>query len=519
MPTKVSPKREFVHIHNRDSFAKKKDNWESGKLKFSYSFLRFKDLLSQKTVIIGFGLLLISLLVVGGIYSSPIINSLDRITITDTYSFVVIFFSLLNLTLIIFATWKLFYADNREGYTKLELRSGLSKSFMYFYRLSLIFILLVIIIFLELLTNGIFYTVAKTKNENFAYRLFISPLLWLTFISLLGLLITLIFVVIIKTKISLVFSTILGILFLVGAPLSMHWNEIKVSPSLLTTKSVFPEKNPGTLALQPSGLIKDYLTAEKYINLGENFSAYQDFFSVIKGYKDYNFLDSDAIDKLINNPTFGEKFYFYRKLKEINNDEKIMENPKHILSSLKKSGDLVLIAYADLLEKQNLLSVIVKFNAEEEDGELFNSFLDAVNKAKSFFQDYFSFEYGDKNVYYLNSLTSFNKKLSSSKKFNPFYQLNILFFGPHRNYQSDNLLNLNRPLFTQALNIRYDISFERIKANTLSTDSSTDPSQDRYLINSVKVSQNVNPYLILASYGIALVFFSSVIYFAYKPKK
>lgn len=496
-------------VETRLSYLEKNQSKSLLKTKLSYLGIRFKKICKTRYIFVTSLILLISMICFGLIFTIGINTIVSKYNITYIYFLEVVVYSVVNITLVIYLIWKLFYDDNNDGVNKLELRIGLTKQFMYFYRLLLILLLTMLFLLTEYFLNAIFYWASFDKNQLFSFRLFISPFTWLAFISFFTIFISLLITIIFKSRFIIIFSVILSMFILILSPLSGNF---------ISNKAV-ANNNPIALQKdQPLSWWEEYsLTDGDYLSLGLKFTNLYELYKILEIDNNYNFLEFiknnydenlSNEENLINITNESDKFYydFNEKLNKIYQAHPNDVWYEEISKELIKTNDNILIKFGEILSNFKLSTDNSKFLLFEENA-LKNLFYDYI------FNSFLACEQGIEldfvSQYQIKLIDQFNQKMKKNAYLNPLYGLNLMFFGDNSDYVTDNLINRTKPLFKQALNITYNIDVE-YKSNG---------EKFIVVINSSTAKKTISPsYYVLVN---VLIFagFSSLMYFGYQIKK
>lgn len=484
--------------------------------KLTYFYIRFKGLIKTKYFLVISILFLLFTLVFGSIFSFGINSFVTRFNITEIYIAETMIYSLFNIILVIYCIWNFFYEDNNDDINKMEMRIGLTKQFMYFYRLLLVFSFATIILLFEYSFNAIFYAVAFNENSLFAYRLFISSFGWLAFISFFTIFIVLFLTIIFKRKFIVVFSIIIVIILLFLSSISGNFISNKVVASNNNPISYQEkQKNMGW-----EGSFTPYSwDEEKDLKLGIQSTNYYEFYQTLKQEADYNFLSflnvnyNETVTEEVNFKTFFEKVVDENKYKDINQilldiqkqypHEYASEN---IIQKLIESKNNLLIKYAEILKGNQLLKNLAKIISNEN--RLQNEFYQYM------FDSFLTIEKGKEVDFAFNKdiklMNQFKDKMWKNSHFNPIYHLNLMLFGNSDNFYYDNAMNIHHALFPQALNIRFDLEYEIIDSNS---------NKPKIKIKHSSPTQAVNSSYIVLINILIFIALSCLLYFCYKIKK
>lgn len=480
------------------------------KAKLNYVDIRFKKFLKTKYILVTFLLLFSFILMYGLIFTIGMKKFVNENNIGFIYFFEIFIYSTINVILIIYFIWKLYYDDNNDGVNKLEMRIGLTKPFMYFYRLLLILFYTLILLACQYLLNSIFYAFASGINKFFAFRIFISTFGWLAFISFFTIFISLLLSIIFNSRFIIVISAITTIIILFVSSISGNFISTKVVPSEINV-SLNSKKNDSYVSWK-----EIVFTDENYIELGLNFTNYYDFYVTIKDDQKYKFLN---FIKEIYNPNLTNEENLANIIKATNEKYETLnklliqisqENPNNkansnIAQALIQTKDPILVRYGQILKQSNKFSKnSFSFLHDENDEFLKNNFY------KYMFNSFLYCEEGQEldfiSDYQVKLLNNFNAKMKKNVYFNPLYNLNLMFFGTGYNFYTDNLNNRTTPLFKQALNITFDIKLEYI-------------NNGKIIINSAIPKKTISTsYLVSINIAVFLTI-SCLLYFGYRIKK
>ncbi|ATZ16483.1 hypothetical protein JN01_0699 [Entomoplasma freundtii] len=498
--------------------------------KMVYLGLRFKRLVETKYFITMVALLCIFLFTFGLVFGIGLNKVVNHTNITLIYILEIMMLSIVNITLAIYCIWKLFYDDNNDGVTKLEARIGLQKSFMYFYRLAILTILISFFLIIEYTLLAIFYAATHNKQPIFSYRLFLSPFSWLAFISFFTTFIALFITTIFKSRFTIIFSTIISIALLFVSSISGNFISNKVKLNNQNDIVLNQQKKSFEQSSIFSSLIELNMDDSSYLSVGFKFNNYFNFYQNLKidnesidGYKllsfcrevyDNNLSDSDNLELFINGITENILFQnLNSKLIKINNLYVETKDNKLLIKLLQDAGDFILIKYSEILSNTFIYNGSSKFALNDNITQVQKDFFNYT------FQVFLSCEKGlEVNILEsseIDLLDKFNSKMQKNVRLNPLYQLNLMLFGAGYDFELDNIINHSRPLFNQALNITYNLKFEEVNH----PQDPSDIPRKWLVLTQVKHKPTINIGLLTTINVLIFILLSSLMYFGYKIRK
>ncbi|PPE06123.1 hypothetical protein [Williamsoniiplasma lucivorax] len=494
------------------------------KTKIIYFGLRFFDLIKTPYFI---GIVFFNLVfgIIFGLISSFGLNAyIDHTNIYFFYVAETLVYSLINILWTIFCFSKLYQYDNVEGVNKMEMRIGLKKHFMYFYRLLIIVLLISISLFTQYMVNTIFYVSTVQIHETHSYRLFISFFGWIAFIAFLTLLISIFLLFIFKAKMTNVFATVVMVLLLIFSALSGNFISNKVKPEPLSRNMIFSSSKSEVIGGGVTSSSDDFSDGD-YMGIGNYLNESFEFYQLMENDNKYNFLKMMNEGYLPNETEEINRNNFLelanKKFIEINDVFKSLESKypndswgTETAQDLIQSDDIILSKFGDYLSKAKLRSyankrVNINETAPRLQSKLYTLLYDAFllkEKGKII---------SDADLFKLELFQKFNNKMKNNNFFNPLFGLNLMFYGGNKNYYYDNWDGLNKPLFPQVLNIKFEIAYDQIPLQGNPNDP-TNLHDKKIQLKSINHNKVVDSsYLIPINITVFLILLTAL-YFGYR---